>query len=168
MVNQDFTGVIDQHSSSLKAFAYSFTRNHDDASDLYQDTLIKAFRYFNDFREGTNIKAWLFTIMKNTFINDYRKGARRNAVVSVKGEIECKDMLNHHQQNGALAYFIINDVERMLKLLPDDYLIPFKMHFEGYRYHEIADELAMPLGTIKTRIHVAREMLKKHLRPYAA
>lgn len=167
MINQNFTTLVDQHSSSLKSFAYSFTRNQEDANDLYQDTLMKAFRYIQNFREGTNLKAWLFTIMKNTFINDYRKDTRKNAVISVKEEIESKDMLNHHQQNGALGNFVLKDVERMLKLLPVAYLVPFKMHFEGYKYHEIATELAIPIGTVKTRIHAAKEQLKKYLRPYA-
>jgi RNA polymerase sigma factor (sigma-70 family) len=167
MIDKELDLLLNQYARPLKSFAYSFTKDVNDADDLYQDTILKAFRYFEQFKDGTNLKAWLFTIMRNTFINDYRRGVRKNALIVTKEELGSADMAQSCTENKAIGNFVINDVERMLKLLPDCYLVPFKMHFEGYKYHEIAEELEIPVGTVKTRIHAARELLKKHLRPYA-
>lgn len=167
MENQQFGEQIAPHASHLKAFAYSFTRDSSAADDLYQDTLLKAIRYFDKFTQETNLKAWLFTIMRNTFINDYRKNTRRNAVVHTKEELDSSDMYCGATNNEALGSFVVKDVNRMLALLPSVYAVPFTKYFEGYHYHEIAEELDIPIGTVKTRIHAARQLLKKHLRPYA-
>jgi RNA polymerase sigma factor (sigma-70 family) len=167
MLENQFDQLITPHSAQLRAFAFSFTKDADDAADLYQDTMMKAYRYFGKFAQGTNFRAWLFTIMHHTFINDYRRNQRRSSVFCTKETISDGELFASSATNGATASFVINDVEKMLKLLPDVYLHPFKMHVEGYKYEEIADHLGIPIGTVKTRIHGAREQLKKHLRPYA-
>jgi RNA polymerase sigma factor (sigma-70 family) len=167
MMDNQFDNLVLPHSGPLRTFAYSFTRNEDDADDLYQDTMIKAYRYFGKFAQGTNLRAWLFTIMHHTFINDYRKKSRRSSVFCTKETISDSELFVSSTKNNAIGNFVINDVERMLLLLPQVYLQPFRMHFEGYKYEEIALELAIPIGTVKTRIHAARELLKKHLKPYA-
>lgn len=166
MADQEFNMLLAEQARPLRAFAYTFTKNQDDADDLYQDTLIKAFRYFEQFKTGTNLKAWLFTIMRNTFINEYRKGLRRNAVIVTKTDLDSSDLLGNCSYNSANAQFVLKDIEKMLLLLPECYLTPFRMHFEGHKYTEIAEEIGIPLGTVKTRIHAARELLKKHLKPY--
>lgn len=167
MENQIFTRMLDQHSSSLKAFAYNFTHDSEDADDLYQDTIMKALNYFSQYKEGTNLKAWLFTIMRNTFINSYRREKRKNNIISVKEELSSDDLHIGSTKNTAEGNLASKDIYRMLAKLPKQYLGPFTRHFEGYKYHEIADELGIPLGTVKTRIHAAREILKKNLKPYA-
>jgi RNA polymerase sigma factor (sigma-70 family) len=167
MGNQEFGLLIQEHTRPLKAFAFSFTRNTDDAEDLYQDTILKAINYFHHFKKGTNVKAWLFTIMRNTFINDYRRQVRRGALVVIKTELTSEDLSGSSSENKAVGNLVLKDIERMLRLLSPSYLQPFQMHFEGYKYHEIADELQIPIGTVKTRIHIARELLKRQLRPYA-
>lgn len=166
MENLTFTHMLEDHSGALKAFAYQMTRDNDDANDLYQDTLMKALRYYTQYQQGTNFKAWLFTIMRNTFINHYRREKRKMAVVTVREEITSEDLSWSGTKNTAEGKFIHTDIQRMLAQLPSAYRIPFVRHFEGYKYHEIAEELGIPLGTVKTRIHAAREMLKKNLRPY--
>lgn len=167
MKNQIFTVMLNKHSSSLKAFAYSFTKDSEDANDLYQDTVIRALNYFSHYKEGTNLKAWLFTIMRNTFINSYRRQKRRSNIIMVKEELDSDDLHMGSTKNTAEGNLTSKDIYRMLAKLPKCYLDPFTRHFEGYKYHEIADELGIPLGTVKTRIHAAREMLKKSLKPYA-
>lgn len=167
MANHELSKMLDQYMSPLKSFAYGFTRNVDDADDLYQDTVLKALQYFDRFNPGTNLKAWLFTIMRNTFINDYRRGRRKTAIITTKEDLASSEMLTSSTKNGAEGQFIQRDINKMLAKLPESYAVPFTRHFEGYKYHEIADELNIPIGTVKTRIHFARELLKKHLKPYA-
>ncbi|RZK60553.1 MAG: sigma-70 family RNA polymerase sigma factor [Pedobacter sp.] len=167
MQNLKLDNLILAQEGPLRAFAYNFTRNLEDANDLYQDTIIKALNYVEQFHEGTNLKAWLFTIMRNTFINSYRRRRRTNTLIVTKDDLSSEDLCRSSVHNTAEGEFIQKDVAKMLQLLPEVYLVPFIRHFEGYKYHEIADELGVPLGTVKTRIHGARELLKKHLRPYA-
>ncbi len=162
----DFNLKLNEHSRPLKAFAYQFTKDNDDADDLYQDTILKAIRYLENFTEGTNLKAWLFTIMKNTFINDYRRNMRSNMLITKCEDLESANLLKSSSRNRAECQFVIDDVYKALSRLPKDYVVPFVRYFEGYKYHEIADQLQIPLGTVKTRIHMAREMLKKRLNMY--
>jgi RNA polymerase sigma factor (sigma-70 family) len=162
----DFNVILNEHSRPLKAFAFRFTQDINDADDLYQDTVLKAFRYFENFKEGTNLKAWLFTIMKKTFINEYRKQAKSNALVVKCEDFSSVKLLQSSSKNLAEGRFVINDVHTILNKLPKDYSLPFVRHFEGHKYHEISKELGIPIGTVKTRIHMAREVLKKQLRMY--
>ena len=162
----DFSLMLNEHTRPLKAFAFKFTKDLNDADDLYQDTILKAIRYFDNFKEGTNLKAWLFTIMKNTFINDYRKEVRSNAIVLKSVDLSSAKLVQSSSKNLAESKFVINDVHTILSKLPKEYSLPFVLHFEGHKYHEIADKLDIPIGTVKTRIHMAREILKKQLRMY--
>jgi RNA polymerase sigma factor (sigma-70 family) len=167
MTISEFNHMLTTHTRSLKNFAFQFTRNIDDADDLYQDTVLKAINYFEKFSEGTNLKAWLFTIMRNTFINDYRKEMRSNLIIHKCEDFSSVNLLKSSSKNQAEGKFVIRDVEKILSLLPKDYSVPFVKYFEGYKYHEIADQLEIPLGTVKTRIHMAREILKKQLKMYS-
>lgn len=162
----EFNMMIHTHTRSLKGFAYQFTKNINDADDLYQDTILKAINYFEKFNEGTNLKAWLFTIMRNTFINDYRREMRSNAVIQKCEDFTSANLMKSSANNLAEGQFVIRDISKALNLLPKEYALPFVKYFEGYKYHEIADQLEIPLGTVKTRIHMAREILKKQLKCY--
>lgn len=166
MTKIEFNTLVLNQASSLKMYALHFTRDLDDANDLVQDTMLKAITYYTKFREGTNLKGWLYTIMKNTFINNYRRVVKINAVVTKQEEIPSSNLLYSSSKNNSDGKFIMEDVNKALKSLPSDYYVPFTMYFEGFKYHEIADHLTIPIGTVKTRIHVARKMLKKQLRDY--
>jgi RNA polymerase sigma factor (sigma-70 family) len=166
MENSQITTMLLAHANPLRAFAYRFTKNANDADDLYQDTILKAVRYFHKFNEGTNFKAWLFTIMRNTFINDYRRNTSRNKVVLVRETLEYSDLMGNCSKNSAEGNFIIRDVNKILNSIPELYAVPFIKYFEGYKYCEIAQALDIPIGTVKTRIHSARILLKKQLKPY--
>jgi len=161
-----FNQLLEEHTSVLKNFAYKFTRDSAVADDLFQDTMVKALRYFDHFKEGTNIKGWLFTIMRNTFINDYRKDVRKNALITQEEEISSAHLLQSSSSNAAEGKFAMADIQRTLAKLPKCYYDPFMQYFEGYKYHEIAEDLGIPIGTVKTRIHMARTILKKQLKVY--
>ncbi len=166
MTKIEFNTLVLNQASSLKMYALHFTRDLDDANDLVQDTMLKAITYYTKFREGTNLKGWLYTIMKNTFINNYRRVVKINSVVTKQEEIPYSNLLFSSSNNGSEGKFILEDISKALKNLPDEYYVPFTMYFEGHKYHEIAEHLDIPIGTVKTRIHVARKMLKKQLRDY--
>lgn len=161
-----FHHLLREHSSVLKSFAYKFTRDTNVADDLFQDTMVKAIRYFDQFKEGTNIKGWLFTIMRNTFINDYRRQTRTNSLIIQEEEITSAHLAHQSASNTAEGKFAMADIQRSLATLPKCYYEPFMRYFEGYKYHEIAEEMNIPIGTVKTRIHMARAILKKQLKIY--
>jgi RNA polymerase sigma-70 factor (ECF subfamily) len=166
MTRPEFNEMVLRQSSSLKMYALHFTHDSEDADDLVQDTLLKAITYYNKFAEGTNLKGWLYTIMKNTFINNYRRITKINTLVTKSDEISSANLFYSSTVNNAEGKFILDDVRKALHNLADDYKIPFTMYFEGYKYHEIADYLSIPIGTVKTRIHVARKLLKGQLKAY--
>lgn len=161
-----FNSLVIEHSDSLRSYARNFTKDHDDANDLVQDTLLKAVTYFNNFREGTNLKGWLYTIMKNTFINNYRRIVKTNTFITKEEEISAVNLMVSASKNKGEDKFVMEDINTALSALSDDYYIPFTMYFEGYKYHEISEHLNIPIGTVKTRIHVARKVMKKTLSAY--
>lgn len=167
MTTFEFNHLVNAHSVSLKSHALKFTNDVEDANDLVQDTLVKAIRFYENFQEGTNIKGWLFVIMRNTFINNYRKLAKTRTLITQSDEISSVNLAHSATKNNAEGKFIVGDINKALASLPEAYHTPFIRYFEGYKYHEIADMLQIPLGTVKTRIFVARDMLKKYLKTYS-
>jgi RNA polymerase sigma factor (sigma-70 family) len=168
MNNTDFNYQLNNHTSALKSFAYAFTKDHEDANDLVQDTLLKAINYATQFKEGTNFKGWLYTIMRNTFINNYRRTARKQTIMTVSEEIPSSQLKFSSTSNGSDGKFVMDDVHKALSKLQPEYYTPFIKYFEGYKYHEIADMLQIPIGTVKTRIHIARQVLKSNLKMYVS
>lgn len=166
MISNSFPYQINDHKASLRTFALNFTKNIDDADDLVQETLLKAIRYSKLYVEGTNLKGWLYTIMRNTFINDYRRMVKQRSIIDTTEEINSAQLYNSASHNQANNKFISDDVNKALAMLSTEYYTPFIKYFEGYKYHEIADMLNIPIGTVKTRIHVARQLLKSNLKIY--
>jgi len=162
----EFNTLVIRQAESLKAYARNFTRDQDDANDLVQDTLLKAVTYFRNFKEGTNLKGWLYTIMKNTFINNYRRVVKTNSFITKEEEITNANLVVSATKNKGENKFVMEDINQALSSLSEDYYVPFTMYFEGYKYHEISDHLNIPIGTVKTRIHVARKVMKKTLNAY--
>ena len=157
---------LNDHQTALNAFAMNFTRNADDANDLVQDTFVKALRYSHLYQEGTNLKGWLYTIMKNTFINNYRKLDLRREHILTTEELFSSQLLKSAATNLGEGTLVEEDINKALKNLNPACLIPFIKYFEGFKYHEIAEELNIPIGTVKTRIHEARKYLKHDLKMY--
>ena len=157
---------ICNHRSCLETFAFKFTGDVEDANDLVQDTIIKAIRYVHLYKEETNLRGWLYTIMKNTFINSYRSGTRRKAVITTAEDLSMYQTSKNTAKNLGENKFVMEDIHKALANLQSDYATPFLRYFEGYKYHEIAEELDIPIGTVKTRIHMARQGLKAQLKMY--
>lgn len=160
----DFTQIMMEHKSPLKAFAINLTRDRDDALDLIQETYYRAYYNREKFNEGTNIKAWLLTIMKNIFINNYRKANKRNTIVDTSDNLYLIHSGDAITFNRAERDFIMNDLNSAVETLEEEYRIPFNMHVEGFKYEEIADELKIPLGTVKSRIFFARKRMQEFLK----
>lgn len=165
-LNDTFQQQLVSSQTSLKQFAFKFTHDMEIAEDLLQDTLLKAMRYHTQYREGTNMKGWLFTIMRNTFINGYRSNQRKNTLITTEEEISSSNLLESSTSNKGDAKFVMEDIQRAMAKLPENCSKPFLRYFEGYKYHEIAEELQIPIGTVKTRIHMARGLLQKQLAMY--
>ena len=166
MTALEFTYQIGTFSKFLRPFALRLTKDGDDANDLVQDTLVKAFTNREKYQDGTNLKAWLFTIMKNTFITQYQRMVRRNTFIDTTENLHFINSSESIQLNGAESSFMREDINLALSHTEEMYRVPFLMYFEGFKYHEIADMLNEPLGTIKSRIHFARKLLKNQLHRY--
>ena len=167
MTKLEFKSMVSNHAESLKMYALHFTHDEEDANDLVQDTVLKAITYHDKFKEGTNLKGWLYTIMKNTFINNYRRIVKISGMVTKTEEISSSNLVYSSTRNRGENQFVMDDIRDAMKKLSEEYYVPFTMYFEGYKYYEIADHLQIPIGTVKTRIHVARKSLKKSLKSYA-
>lgn len=167
MLEKEFTDMVINHRKALKVHAFNFTRNHEDANDLVQDTLVKAITYHNKYKRGTNLNGWLYTIMKNIFINNYRKKLKKNIYVFQTDEIPCAKLNYSSTKNKGEGKFVLDDIKNALSTLAEEYYIPFTMYFEGYKYHEISIHMGLPIGTVKTRIHMARKLLKSVLVDYS-
>jgi len=165
---KEFSMLIIEHKQAIRNHALKFARDEDEAKDLIQDTMMKAIRFIGSFQEGTNIKGWLYTIMRNTFINNYRSINRKNAVIQQSDDINSAQLLHSASKNSGESTFVLGDVNGAISQLPRSLQIPFIRFVEGYKYEEIAQELNLPLGTVKTRIHQARFRLSKKLKVYKA
>lgn len=167
MTSLEFNYAISKTSKSLKPFAMRLTKDGEDANDLLQDTLMKAFLNREKYADGTNLKAWLYTIMKNTFITNYQRMVRKNTFIDTTENLHYVNNINSSVDNNAYSGFAMEDINNAVETLDDAYKLPFMMHFKGFKYHEIALKLNIPIGTVKNRIHIARKELKDKLYMYA-
>lgn len=152
--------------SNLFNFAMMLTSNRDDANDLLQDTTLKALDNQDKYAEGTNFKGWLFTIMRNIFINNYRRASRAATVVDTTENLY---HLNLSQDSGLEApdgSYTAKEITDVINQFSDEFRIPFSMHVAGYKYNEIAEKMNLPLGTIKSRIFFARKKLQQRFADY--
>ncbi len=163
----NFDSKINDALLPLRNYGLSLTHNLDETKDLVQETILKAYRYKDKFQEGTNLRAWLYTILKNSFINNYRRETNRNTFIDRTDNQYFVDLPCHRIDNEAEITFIRKDLEIAINSLPCDLRITFKLNAEGFKYHEISQELLIPIGTVKTRIFVARRILRKKLQDYS-
>lgn len=166
MTSVDFNQLLLTNADFLKPFAVTLTRDQEAAKDLIQETMYRALANQEKYNVGTNIKAWLYTIMRNIFINNYR---RKSKQATIFDNTPNEFLLNINQgavTNDAVANLNLKEVKLAIHNLPELFKQPFLLYFEGYKYHEIADMLEEPLGTIKSRIHFARKLLKSHIQRF--
>lgn len=152
---------LDRVSNSLRAFSLKLTGNADDAEDLYQDTAIRILTNAEKYLHGTNFKAWAVTIMRNIFINNYRKKVRRHLIIDQTPNNFYINAGEQEVRNDGVENVALGELMTLVDTLPDDFREPFLMAYEGFKYEEIAEELGSPLGTIKSRIFFARKKLQK-------
>ena len=166
MSTVEFNQMLVNNAEFLKPFAITLTRDNEAAKDLFQETLYRALANKDKYSVGTNIKAWLYTIMRNIFINNYRRKVKQNTIFdSTPNDF----LLNQNQAvaiNGAESNLRLKDIQEAIHNLPQIFRNPFLLYFDGFKYHEIADMLSEPLGTIKSRIHFARKLLKNQIQRY--
>ena len=160
----EFNSHFNQMTALLQAFAYNLTKNAEDSKDLFQETAFRALRNREKFRQGTNFKAWLFTIMKNIFINNYRKNKRFMKYVSQKISSYFYD--KPEAKNNAESNIMFKELIEIIDELDEKFRAPFMMYYEGFSYEEISEKLGLPLGTVKSRIFFARKHIKAGYKAY--
>ena len=158
-MNTIFEQALTEQRDALCRYAYLLTTDNNKADDLVQETFYKALKYRNRFQSNSNLKAWLFTIMKNTFINDYRRQGRINSVIDADAHEFVVN--NRKSDDNPERNFRLKEVNNMINSLDPAYKVPFLMYENGYKYQEISNELGLCLGTVKSRIHFSRKKLVK-------
>lgn len=166
MKNHQFHTDLLKIRNKLHFYALSLTSDPVRAEDLLQETMLKALTHHDKFSRDTNFKAWVYTIMKNTFINDYRRTVKSRSKFD-KGGAEPGMFPLHPESLSPESVYSSGEIAGVIAALEDEYRIPFSMFTEGFKYKEIADELGLPLGTVKSRIFFTRKKLAKALREYA-
>jgi RNA polymerase sigma factor (sigma-70 family) len=166
MSTQEFNQLLLQNSEYLRPFAVTLTKDQETAKDLLQETMFRALSNHDKYSVGTNIKAWLYTIMRNIFINNYRRKSKQNTIFDNSPNDFLLDYNQSAVANEAESSIRIKYINAAIHNLPGIFKQPFMLYFEGYKYHEIADMLQEPLGTIKSRIHFARKLLKTQINKY--
>jgi len=164
MSQLEFTQYFTQFNAILYSFAYSLTKNEDDAQDLVQDTAYKAFKYRAMYKPQTNLRAWLMTIMRNTFINNYRQKKRRQTINDKTGNSFLIDSGAYSVINQGENNLTFEEIIQVIDGLEEWARTPFLLHYQGFKYDEIAQKLEIPLGTVKSRIFFARKRLQKKVR----
>lgn len=171
---QDFNEEILPHMDVLYNFALRLTADPIDAEDLVQDTIVKAYRFFSSYEKGTNAKAWLFRILKNSFINNYRKISKRpqevdyDEVESYYETVRAERTETSDLERLMFRELMDDDLSKALSRLPEDFrTVVLLCDVEGYTYEEIANMLDVPIGTIRSRLHRGRNLLKTELIDYA-
>lgn len=171
---EDFEDEIVPHLDAMYNFALRLTSDPSDAEDLVQDTIVKAYRFFSSYEKGTNAKAWLFRILKNSYINNYRKQSKQpnqvdyDEVSSFYETIRADRTDTSDLEDKMFRELIDDDISNALEELPEDFrTVVLLCDVEGFTYEEIANMLDVPIGTIRSRLHRGRNLLKAQLKEYA-
>jgi RNA polymerase sigma-70 factor (ECF subfamily) len=163
----EFNQQLINQRTPLRNFAYSLTMNSEEAQDLVQETFLKALKYRDKFADATNLKAWLYTIMKNTFINSYRRSVKTRQIITQTEDMSLVKPLSGSNGPDAESQINYKEIVKAIDALEDDYKVPFTRYNDGFKYKEIAEELDLPIGTVKSRIFLARKRLMEELKGFA-
>lgn len=151
---------------NLLSFAFKLTANYDDAHDLLQDTTFKALANESKYVDDSNFKSWVFTIMRNIFINNYRRIVRTQTILDKSDDLYQINLPAVESSETPENQYSLSEVIGEVNKLPEEYRKPFVMHFSGYKYQEIAENMNLPLGTVKSRIYFAKLKLQSQLKGY--
>jgi len=168
MTQVQFNTTILAMQDKLLFYALSLTSDHEKAQDLLQETFLKALINHDKYTHDTNLKAWVYTIMKNTFINDYRKSEKMKYKFDWANKDFHLSIQNDKSYPSPESSYDSKEIMKSIKALESEYRIPFEMFLDGYKYKEIAEILLIPLGTVKSRIFFARKKLEKTLKDYVS
>ncbi len=157
---------VQKHYSILKSYAFKLTNDRDDSNDLVQDTILKALSNQDKYESNTNLKGWLFTIMKNIFINNYRRASKSKIFNDPTDNQFYLNSSKNYSKNLGESRVFLKDVEKAVMNLAENLRTPFEMRNSGFKYEEIAEKLSIPLGTVKIRIFNARTKLSRQLQAY--
>ena len=160
MTATEFQSQLIKLKESLMRFAFSLTSDKDDAKDLVQETFLRALKYSNQYAEESNFKAWTSTIMKNTFINNYRQSIRQNLYRDETKGLILINQTKSISPDDPDTIYSTKEIYQNIEQLEERFRIPFKMYINGFKYSEIADELNLNIGTVKSRIFSSRKKLK--------
>ena len=166
MTTLDFNYKLTSMQKHLEYFARKLTNNEDDAQDLLQETFLKALIFKDKFAEATNLKAWLFTIMKNIFINNYRRSVRAKTIIDTTDNLYHLNNSTSHIPVTPDTIISEKEITMEIENLSDDHRVPFEMHTQGFKYKEIAEKLEISIGTVKSRIFFTRKRLMENLKDF--
>ncbi len=152
--------------NELFNFAYKLTADQEEANDLLQETSLKALDNKEKYMVGTNFKGWIYTIMRNIFINNYRKTLRDQTYLDQTDNLFYLNQSLNLESDSTESSYDLKEMRRIVNSLPKDYRVPFAMYVSGFKYREIAEKLGLPLGTIKSRIHFTRQKLQEDLKDF--
>jgi len=166
MTNTAINSKLISIQANMLNFAYMLTSNRDDAYDLLQDTMLKVLDNSDKYTENTNFKGWVFTIMRNIFINNYRRMTRSAVVIDKTADCYHLNLSQDSGLEAPEASLDAKEITAAIAEFPDKYRVPFSMHVAGYKYNEIAEKMQLPLGTVKSRIFFARQQLQERFADY--
>jgi RNA polymerase sigma-70 factor (ECF subfamily) len=166
MTAVEFNYQLTNLSDNLERFALSLTSNSEDAKDLLQETFAKAITYRDKFEDNTNLKAWTFTIMKNTFINNYRRNVKANTTFDHTDDLYYLNLNHESGYDSPDSHYAAKEIQKSIDELSDEFRLPFVMHTQGFKYKEIAEKLNLKIGTVKSRIFFTRKKLMEKLQDY--
>lgn len=159
MTSFEFNNRLIGMKPILQRYAMRLTTDRDNALDLVQDTYLKAIAHRDKFADYSNLKSWVFTIMKNTFINDYRRNVVKNSFLNSSQDLHYINVPHEKGYPSPESTYNASEIEKAIDSLCDEFRIPFRMHLEGFKYREIADNLNLKMGTVRSRIFFSRQKL---------
>lgn len=165
-LNKSFEERLVGLQGNLLNFAYQLTTDREQAEDLLQDTTLKALSNEDKYVDNVNFKGWIFTIMRNIFINNYRRGVRSATVVDTTDNLYHLNLSQDSGLDTPEESYSASEITDAINSFSDEYRIPFSMHVAGYKYNEIAEHMGLPLGTVKSRIFFARRRLQERFSDY--
>lgn len=167
MEKVEFTQGILAIEQDLRRFAYKLTSDRDSANDLVQDCVLHALDNREKFTYTKNLKGWMYTLMRNIFVNNYRRTVREMNLIDDTYSISQQSMIEDEDSERFASTYDIKLLYRVIHSIPDDMKIPFQMFVAGFKYREIAEKLGLPMGTVKSRLFFIRKRLKEELKDFS-